>query len=589
MTIATEGQFQFLDSWKTVTRPLVIEQLLRIFNKELKEKERGVEYTKESLLDDLNKAKSVSSRNIKGITYYVNNLATGAGVIKKTLPKKWKDVLSSEFSFLDITDPDFARALDTLVNSNSDVCLVGQAGTGKTSLTKIFTKIYENSIVLATTGAAAEVLRDGGIPAQTIHSFFKLPPDPWFDEIPHNALTNLKAKKALKAASALIIDEVSMLSANTLEIILQTIDHLLLYTGNKIRTILVGDPLQLPPVVDISKTEIWKRYKTTYGGKVMFFASPSYIGGGFVGRALNKVYRQKDPEFSSILEKLRIGETDSLDLKQISNVVDTDKAMLEPGVVVLASTNATVNSINDKELKRLPGIETIYEPNTFSPVEFAKYLPLKYEKTGLNPIKLKIGSLVMCTTNHSENSIGTPEESLNSFEEGYYSAQAEWIINDDSHLKGLWFKKNTFSGDFWNGSIGTIVEMHKRHVVVELTNSSIISVGYKMKYDYEYETDSKGKLRSIPVSAYEELACIPARAITINKSQGKTLDKVHVIIPPKQFQPGMLYVAISRCKTLSGLTVNREITSEDILVNEEALNFINGFETSEDIELYELD
>jgi hypothetical protein len=129
MDIIKDDQFKYTKAWSLASRPVTIQQLLRVFNKELAPK--NVAYTEYTLLESMLKDDTVASRTIEGITYYVNKTAGVMSFAKKTLPKKWNEVIKNDFSFLDISDPDFSAALDTLVNSDSDVCLVGQAGTGK--------------------------------------------------------------------------------------------------------------------------------------------------------------------------------------------------------------------------------------------------------------------------------------------------------------------------------------------------------------------------------------------------------------------------------------------------------------------------
>jgi len=64
-----------------------------------------------------------------------------------------------------------------------------------------------------------------------------------------------------------------------------------------------------------------------------------------------------------------------------------------------------------------------------------------------------------------------------------------------------------------------------------------------------------------------------AWATTIHKSQGKTLDNVLIDLGYGAFAHGQLYVALSRCRTLNGIFLQRPIRPQDIIVDERIVNF----------------
>ena len=572
-------------AWQYCSKPKTLDELLRSINSELIGYDRL--YDEAFLTKALDSFEHlVEKREFHDVELYVNK---GAKVVSvsRMAPKKpnWKSVVEKKFPWLEVDDPRFSRALKLLMETDKDVCLVGPGGSGKSSLVQLFTAVFDKTVVLATTGAGAEVLRNAGVPAVTIHSFFRLPPHNWFDGIPKETFSNRKAASVLKACDAVIIDETSMLSSNTMEVVLQIIDKL---AKKRVRVILVGDPLQLPPVVQNDK-EIVSRYEKKFHGVTWFFGSPVFQD-KFYGAKLTKIYRQADQEFADALSRVRVGEADDFDLKYLSlNVKATKEAMLEPGVVVLCSTNAAAKTINDLELARLPGSSNTYETINIPHETFSSY-GFRKTRERTPPIELKVGSLVMCTINYNDTTASIKRDGvyLDEFEYKYYKAVGDLAVDEEGNTIG---KKATFAGNFFNGSIGTVTGMGDRYVEVILTNGTYAKVGYTMRYEYEFSTDKFGKFVSTAILAYDQLALIPARAITKHKAQGHTFDRVHVEVSKNQFAHGILYVALSRVRTLAGLSVDREITSADVTTSREAIDFLNShlFEDPLEEEQFELE
>ena len=66
-----------------------------------------------------------------------------------------------------------------------------------------------------------------------------------------------------------------------------------------------------------------------------------------------------------------------------------------------------------------------------------------------------------------------------------------------------------------------------------------------------------------------------AYAITIHKSQGKTFEKI--ILDPKAFADGQLYVALSRLKSIDGLYLTEEINAEYLKTNKKVKDFYENY------------
>lgn len=143
-----------------------------------------------------------------------------------------------------------AEALAKLYEGRFSV-LCGRAGTGKTSVLKVFLKGLEELegkrpiLLLAPTGKARVRLMDrtkrddGGVrDAYTIHQF--LMRHKWLN--PENFVLKLQGGEQ-HGSPTVIIDEASMIPMDLLGVLLRALDL------NKVsRLILVGDPNQLPPI-----------------------------------------------------------------------------------------------------------------------------------------------------------------------------------------------------------------------------------------------------------------------------------------------------------------------------------------------------
>ncbi len=196
-----------------------------------------------------------------------------------------------------------------------NIFITGQAGTGKSTLISHLRGLTTRKIVmLAPTGIAAL-----NICGQTIHSFCQFPPEVITKKhIKSNKLNRGKAQ----ACDIIIIDEISMVRCD----LLGGTDHFMRRNGKDpkkpfggVQIILVGDPLQLPPVVN----KVDERLMLKIGYKQFFFwGCTGWQHSAPVVFELTTVYRQAEIDFSEILGRIRKGNINNSDIETLNSCVD---------------------------------------------------------------------------------------------------------------------------------------------------------------------------------------------------------------------------------------------------------------------------
>ena len=134
----------------------------------------------------------------------------------------------------------------------------------------------------------------------------------------------------------------------------------------------------------------------------------------------------------------------------------------------------------------------------------------------------------------------------------------------------------TKNGNKWvNGSIGTVQKILPDKVHVRLLeDGEAVEVPSAVweQYDYQFNPVTGGIERLI-AGTYSQIPLVLAWSVTIHKSQGKTLDRVHIDLGAGAFETGQTYVALSRCRSLDRLTLSRPLTPEDVRVDVESQAF----------------
>ena len=411
--------------------------------------------------------------------------------------------------------------LDQMENSFDHVFITGRAGTGKTTLLQAFAESSAKKVAIcAPTGVAA--LAAGG---QTIHSLLRLPigiiGSRELGFIPKESLA------VLAALDALVIDEVSMVSADVLD----AIDRRLRQAKRKrhsafggIQLIMFGDPYQLAPVVSGQAEKAY--YKDHYRSP-WFFDAKIWSETEMAVHELDTIHRQADGEFKAVLNALREGRMEP-DMGRMLNEQGM-RTPEDPELITLATTNQAVSRINQAALELLPG-------------------------------KSKIAHADI------EGDFGSSTA---------YPADEQLVLNPGARVM---FLRNDLAGPdgprYANGTLG-VVEKVTDAVLVDVDGQGVLvePVTWE-KVRYEYSPATKILSQDV-VAEFTQFPLRLAWAVTIHKAQGKTLDAAVIDLGARAFAPGQTYVAFSRLTSLEGLYLKRPLSPSDIIVDQDVVRFMN--------------
>lgn len=417
------------------------------------------------------------------------------------------------------------KAFELVKDTNTTFFITGKAGTGKTTFVKrIQQEIKKNFLVLAPTGIAA--LKVEG---QTIHSVFRFPfevitPETklWEDQ-KSNPGRYQRTKMLLAKIDTIIVDEVSMVRCDIVDAMDRVLRHVMSTNqpfGGK-QVIFVGDLCQLPPVVKAEDSRTLVKY---YGGVSPFFYKAHVIKRMNLPKIeFRKVYRQTDGEFINLLNKMRSGEVTCRDLELINKNIAAPKDS-DDYFVTLATRNNVASDINYGKLAELEGEEYCYEgvmAGNFKQNDCPVPMTLK----------LKVGAQVIVCRNNCVNGCV-------------------------------------------NGTIAKVTELGDDYIRISLQDGREEYVAPAKWSNYEKvvneETD---EIENREVGCFVQFPIKLAWAITIHKSQGMTFDRMHFDLSGGVFASGQTYVAISRMRTLDGLTLSSAIMPHHIMVNPEVTEF----------------
>lgn len=438
-----------------------------------------------------------------------------------------------------MNNTEFDAAFDFVENTNLSFFLTGRAGTGKsTFLSKITGKIDKNFVVLAPTGISA--LNIKGV---TIHSFFQFPPRPLLpkDKGIKTFWEGSEKRKLIESLDTLILDEASMVRADVIDAIDFSLrknggNPSLPFGGKQI--VLVGDLYQLEPIVQ-GKNEETQTLNEIYGG-LRFYQAHVFRHLKLFTIELKEVYRQKDPLFVSLLDKIRTKTLTNAELDQLNSRV-LPVPISETGIHILTLTTKLDASqkINQSKLSELDGESQLYRAEisgNFDSVAYPSDLDLK----------LKIGAQVM-------------------------------------------FIKNNPEGQWVNGSLGIVAGLSDSIIRVELDHGGMCTVEKEVweNVKYKFNKDT-GKVEQEVIGSYKQFPLKPSWAITVHKSQGMTFERLRVDFGDGTFAYGQAYVALSRVTSFEGLYLSQKVQFSDIQVDNTVKDFLKN-STSDKLESFNVE
>ena len=438
-----------------------------------------------------------------------------------------------------VTNQDLQLAKDFVQFTNRSIFLTGKAGTGKTTFLKdLKYKSPKRMIVVAPTGVAA--INAGGV---TIHSFFQLPFHPFIPAFylpgnnsdvrndsnnPPGYKMSREKVNIIKSLDLLIIDEISMVRADTLD----AIDSALRRYKNRhlpfggVQLLMIGDLQQLAPVVKDEDKEILGNYYDSY----FFFGSRALRSTDYVTIELKHIFRQSDQVFIDLLNKIRGNDVNQDVLNELNKryIPDFDPES-GGGYITLTTHNHQAQTLNDSKLEKLPG-----KAHSFTATVRDEFPELSYPNA--MELTLKVGAQVM-------------------------------------------FVKNDLSGDklFFNGKIGKVMSFDGDIIVVKCPDDeSSIRVERVEWQNVKFSINEETKeIEETVIGTFTQYPLKLAWAITIHKSQGLTFDRA-VIDACDAFAHGQVYVALSRCRTLDGLVLSSRINRRSFIDNPVISDFVNG-------------
>lgn len=405
-----------------------------------------------------------------------------------------------------ITD-EFNRCL-TEVQQGRNLFITGKAGTGKSTLLRLICERNKRKqiAVVAPTGVAAL-----NVDGTTIHRYFAFRSDLTSD------LRRYSPPEHLADIDVLVVDEVSMVSADLMDRVSTALRRAREshepFGGTQV--VLIGDLFQLPPVTEDEPRDIY--YATDF-----FFSSKAFHESQFETIELTQVFRQKDGTFVEILNAIRDGSFTGRHLEALNNRYDAghqhsyapSSAAEASRSMTIASKRDYVRDINNAHLASIDGRDILYPAYAEGEVDKKKF-------EDLQELRLKPGAQVMM------------------------------LVNQDGYA---------------NGTVAEVRELDPETVTVYIPEINETREVRRHTWEIHKSVRKDGRIEKVVVGTFTQFPMQLAWAVTVHKSQGKTFDRV-VFDCASIFEHGQTYVALSRCTSLSGLTLTQPLETRHVKVS----------------------
>ncbi|MDB5210689.1 MAG: family ATPase [Sediminibacterium sp.] len=413
----------------------------------------------------------------------------------------------------------FDLAYRFVTETNENIFLTGKAGTGKTTFLKYLqNNCTKNIITAAPTGVAA--INAGGV---TLHSLFQLPFHPFLPTVNHKQelLGKLKYNRQrqdlLRKMELLVIDEISMVRADTMDAIdtiLRSLRRNYKVPFGGVQILCIGDLHQLPPVAQQQEWAVLQEYYES----PFFFDSLAVKEQMPLLLELNTIYRQKEEFFVSLLNKVRNNQMNGSDFEDLhTRYLPGFLPEREDNFITLTSHNKQADQINELELEKLHASKFIFSA-----------------------------------------------EIEGDFSESAFPAEKELVLKEGAQV--MFLKNDGIGKQYFNGKIGVVQSLEDDKIIVDC-NGKEIEVNKDTWENNRYVLNREdGKLEQQTLGTFTQYPLRLAWAITIHKSQGLTFEKL-MIDAAAAFSSGQVYVALSRCTSLDGIVLLSKIPSSAIMSN----------------------
>jgi ATP-dependent DNA helicase PIF1 len=427
---------------------------------------------------------------------------------------------------LEITD-EMNRVMD-FIRMGKNLFITGKAGSGKsTLLTYLRSTVFpEETIYCSYTGVAA--LNIGG---ETLHKFFGFLPDVTIEKV-KGPDYHPRSQRAMKVLKTLVIDEISMVRADLLDIIDAALRR---YGPNPrksfggVQLIMFGDLYQLPPIVKEDERPFFNDYYRSE----FFFDSHVFNDTSYELIELTKVYRQKDQHLIEILDRIRTNDVTEDELQLLNSRLEPEFEPPEDEFfITLTATRSLSAQINTTRLEKLPG-----ESHTHLASIWGEFSEKSYPAERI--LEFKVGAQIM-------------------------------LLNNDQ-------------GQRWaNGTLARVKDVHSdkngkvRSISIELASDGSEQVVEPNQWDLLKTKYEGGKLSYEIVGSFIQFPIQLAWSVTIHKAQGKSFDQVILDFSHRVFAPGQMYVALSRCRSLEGMKLKTPVQIEEVMVDQRVVEYMEN-------------